>query len=61
MGRDNPDAKRKAAPVSNAVFLRPNHAGYGREGDGYKTRKGKKSAWLCTGYQPPDRLSGSAW
>ena len=36
--------QRKAAPDSNAAFLRPEFLIEGREGDGYKTRKGKKSA-----------------
>ena len=57
MGRRNPNKQRKAAPDSYAVFLRPDIGGlttcrqhaYGREGDGYNTRKGKKSACLFAG------------
>lgn len=66
MGRENPDKQRKAAPDSYAAFLRPDIGGlttcrqhaYGREGDGYNTRKGKKSACLFAGSQPPGRLAG---
>jgi hypothetical protein len=38
------------------AFGRP-HQAYGRECDGYKTRKGKKSARLGTSFQLPPALS----
>lgn len=52
MERKNSKSKRKNRIRKMAVFLRPDIArlhscklqAYGREGDGYKTRKGKKSA-----------------
>ena len=52
MERKNSKSKRKNRIRKLAVFLRPDIARlhscrpqtYGREGDGYKTRKGKKSA-----------------
>ena len=42
--------QRKTAPDSTRFFcVRPLLTSYGREGDGYNTRKGKKSAWLFPG------------
>lgn len=49
---ENSYTKRKNRTRQTAAFLRPDIA-YGREGDGYKTRKGKKSAWLGTGSHLP--------
>ena len=45
-----PCEQRKNRTRQQAVFLRPEFLIEGREGDGYKTRKGKKSAWLVPGY-----------
>jgi len=47
MERKNSKVQRKTAPDSKRFFcVRPLLTSFGREGDGYNTRKGKKSARL---------------